>query len=119
MADKQDTNDKDFAIAAARIAVERNCTDVTVLDLRGKSPATDYFIIATTTSPRQARTVADEIQITSKDYDFKRFGQAGHDQGRWILIDYVNVVVHLFDAEYRQYYDLELLWGDAERINFE
>ncbi len=104
---------KDFALAAAKIARELNCTDITVLDLTGKSPATDYFLIATSTSDRQARTVADEICVQAKKAGFQRFGQAGYEQGRWILIDFVNVVVHIFDSEYRQYYNLEMLWGDA------
>jgi len=108
-----------FAIAAARIADERHCSDISVLDLRGKSPATDYFVICTGTSDRQMRTVADEISQTARDMGQQRFGRAGYDQARWILLDYVDVVVHIFDEEYRDYYDLELLWGDAERLSFD
>ncbi len=104
---------KNFALAAAKIARELNCTDITVLDLTGKSPATDYFLIATSTSDRQARTVTDEICVQAKKAGFQRFGQAGYEQGRWILLDFVDVVVHIFDSEYRQYYNLEMLWGDA------
>ncbi|MBM4025563.1 MAG: ribosome silencing factor [Planctomycetes bacterium] len=109
---------KEFAIAAARIAAERRCTDITILDLRGLSTATDYFVIATGTSARQMRTVADEISEAGREQGFSRFGRAGYEQGRWILLDYVDVVVHLFDTEYRQFYDLELLWGDAERVDY-
>jgi len=104
-----------FALAAAQNATERHCTDVVVVDLRGKSPATDYFVIATTTSPRQARTVVDEIHELAKAHAHQRFGLAGYEQARWILVDYVDVVIHLFDRAYREYYDLEMLWGDAER----
>ncbi len=118
MQKKQDNEAEEFARAAAKIAAERNCKDITVLDLRGKSPATDYFVIATTTSDRQGQTVADEITEHAKKEHFQRFGQAGYEQGRWILIDFIDVVVHLFDDEYRQYYDLELLWGDAEKIDY-
>lgn len=107
---------KAFALAAAHNAVDRHCTDVVIVDLKGKSPATDYFVIATTTSPRQARTVADEIHELAKTHDHERFGLAGYEQARWILVDYVDVVIHLFDKDYREYYDLELLWGDAERL---
>jgi ribosome-associated protein len=109
---------KEFAMAAARIAQERHCTDIVVLDLRGLSSATDYFVIATGTSERQMRTVADEVSEAGREQGFSRFGRAGYEQGRWILLDYVDVVVHLFDSEYRQFYDLELLWGDAERVGF-
>ncbi len=109
---------KEFAIAAAKIAQERHCTDIVVLDLRGLSPATDYFVIATGTSNRQMRTVADEISEAGRQQGFPRFGRAGYEQARWILLDFVDVVVHLFDPEYRQFYDLDLLWGDAERVEY-
>jgi len=116
LAKKKETNDRAFAIAAAKIAAERHCKDIAILDLAGKSPVTNYFVIATGTSPRQGRTVADEISACAKKAGFDRFGKAGYEQGRWILMDYVEVVVHIFDDEYREYYDLEILWGDAERV---
>ena len=106
-----------FAIAAAKVAAERHCANITVLDLRGKSPATDFFVIATGTSDRQMRTVADEISEVGRGCGFNRFGSAGYEQSKWILLDFIDVVVHIFDNEYRNYYDLDLLWGDAKRIN--
>ncbi len=116
---KKETPDRQFATAAAKIAAERHCKDIAILDLRGKSPVTNYFVIATSTSPRQARTVADEISACAKEAGFDRFGQAGYEQGRWILMDFVEVVVHIFDDEYREYYDLEILWGDAKRVRID
>jgi ribosome-associated protein len=110
---------KAFALAAAKIAAERHCSDIVVLDLKGKSPATDYFVIATGTSNRQMRAVADEICDAAKEQSQQRFGRAGYEQARWILLDYVDVVIHIFDAEYRVYYDLELLWGDAEQLKWD
>ena len=110
---------KEFALAAAKVAAERHCSNIVVLDLSGKSPATDYFVIATGTSDRQMRTVADEICQTARELSFKRFGRAGYEQARWILLDFVDVVIHIFDGEYRNYYDLELLWGDAERLTID
>ncbi len=109
---------KELSIAAARIAAERRCSDILVLDLRGKSPATDFFVIATGTSDRQMRTVANEISAEAKSSGFSLFGRAGYEQARWILLDFVDVVVHIFDSEFRDYYDLELLWGDAKRVEF-
>jgi len=109
---------KEFAITVARIARDRHCSDIVVLDLRGLSPATDYFVIATGTSERQMRTVADEASEAGREQGMSRFGRAGYEQGRWILLDFVDVVVHLFDPEYRSFYDLELLWGDAEKIDY-
>jgi len=113
---KVETTAREFAIEAARIAIHNNCTDVVALDLTGKSPATDYFIIATGTSDRQTRTVADDITEYGKKHDFRIFGRAGYDQGKWVLLDFVTVVVHVFNEEFRKYYDLELLWGDAEKL---
>jgi ribosome-associated protein len=109
---------KDLSIAAARIAAERHCSDIIVLDLRGKSPATDFFVIATGTSDRQMRTIADEISMEAKSSGFSLFGRAGYEQAKWILLDFVDVVVHIFDSQFRDYYDLELLWGDAKRVEF-
>ena len=109
-------NAKAFALAAAKVAASRHCSGIVVLDLKGKSPATDYFVIATGTSDRQMRTVADEICDTARKEGLQRFGRAGYEQARWILLDFIDVVIHIFDSEYRDYYDLELLWGDAEKL---
>ena len=108
-----------FALAAARLAAERHCTNIVVLDLKGKSPATDYFVIVTGTSNRQMRSVADEISQAARERGLQRFGRAGYEQGRWILLDYIDVVIHIFDSEFRDYYDLELLWGDAKRLTID
>ncbi len=120
MAKKTKTsNAKKFAVAAARLAHDNHCKDVVILNLKGLSPATDYFVIATGTSDRQIRTVADELDEISEKYDYRLFGRAGYEQAKWVLLDFIDVVVHVFDDEFREYYDLELLWGDAEKIKWE
>ena len=116
MAKKLNRQAKAFAIAAAKIAADRRCSDIVVLDLRGLSSVTDYFVIATGTSDRQMRTVCDEIHDEAKKSKLSLFGQAGYEQGRWIVMDFIDVVVHVFDSEYRNYYALEMLWGDARRL---
>jgi len=116
---KRNLQAKTFALAAAKLATERHCTDIVVLDLRDISPATDYFMIATGTSDRQMRSVCDEICEAAREQGQQRFGRAGYEQARWILLDFIDVVVHIFDAEYREYYDLELLWGDAKRLSID
>jgi len=119
LAKKQNSEARSFALAAAKVADERNCSNILVLDLKGKSPATDYFVIVTGTSDRQMRTVSDEICKAAREQGRQRFGSAGYEQGRWILLDFIDIVIHIFDAEYRDYYDLELLWGDAKRLKWE
>jgi ribosome-associated protein len=110
---------KAFAITAARLAGERHCTDIVVLDLRKVSQITDYFLIVTGTSDRQMRSVADEITDQAERYDCSLFGRAGYEQGRWVLLDFIDVVVHIFDSQSRGYYDLEMLWGDAKRLKID
>ena len=116
MAKRKISTAKTFALDAARLAAERHCTDITVLDLKKISPAADYFVLVTGTSDRQMRSVADEINGIARQQGYSLFGRAGYEQGRWILLDYVDVVIHIFDEQYRRYYDLELLWGDAKRL---
>lgn len=106
-----------LALAAARIAEETRGTDVRVLDLRGLTDVFDYFVVATGSSRRQLHAMADEIEKAVKQdlHDRKRGGE-GYEEGRWIILDYGDVMVHLFDAEAREYWDLEHLWGDAKRV---
>jgi len=116
LAKKKKLTARSFARASAKLAMERRCSDIVVFDLKGRSPVTDYFVIITGTSDRQMKTVADEITEMGKGSGFPVFGRAGYEQAKWILLDFVDVVVHIFNEEYREYYDLELLWGDAKRI---
>ena len=105
-----------FVTAAAKLAGERHCTDIVGLDMRKVSQVTDYFLILTGTSDRQMRSVADEITDLAKKKDLPLFGRAGYEQGRWVLLDFVDVVVHVFNNQSRKYYDLEMLWGDAKKL---
>ena len=107
---------RDLAVAAARICHADHCTDVLILDLRRVSPVTDYFVIATGTSGRQMRSVADELGRYGKSVGQKPWHVEGAEAAQWICIDFVDLVVHLFDPEHRSYYDLELLWGEVPRV---
>jgi ribosome-associated protein len=107
-----------FAIEAARLAEDRRCSDVVVLDLRGISPVTDYFVICTGTSDRQMRSVADELIDLGKKTKNTVYNTAGMDRSEWVLLDFVDLVVHLFDDAHRRYYDLELIWGDAPHVRW-
>ena len=105
------------ALAAARVAEETRGTNVQVLDLRGLTPVFDYFVVATGASRRQLHAMADEIELfMKKEMLDTRRGMEGYEEGRWIVLDYGDVVVHLFDAEAREYWDLEQLWSDSKPV---
>ena len=107
-----------LAVQAARIAHDDNAEDIVVLDLRGISPVTEYFVIATGTSDRQLRAVADEICREARAAGQQVWQVAGRESADWIVLDFVDVVVHLFEASKRAYYDLELIWGEAPRVRW-
>jgi ribosome-associated protein len=89
-----------------------------VLDLRRLLFLTDYFVIATCDNSIQSRAITDDIERRLAETGLKPLGVAGRSEARWILMDYVDVVVHLFLPEARRYYDLELLWGDAPKARW-
>ena len=109
-----------FALEAARLSAATRCHNVVVLDVRGLSPVTDYMVLATGTSSRQMKTVADELEEFGGRSGNPLLSRAG-DEGtsNWIAIDFFDVVIHLFDQEGRMYYDLDGLWGDAPKIEWE
>lgn len=107
-----------FTVELAGIANDNKCENVVALDLRGISPVTDFVVIATGSSDRQIRSVADRAIEYGKKIGERPYGVAGYDAASWVLVDFVDVVFHVFADPYRQYYDLELLWGDAPRVEW-
>jgi ribosome-associated protein len=104
-------------LIAAQIAKENRGRDVVVLDLRDLTEMFDYFVVASGTSRRQLHAISEEIDHVLEDQmGDRRMGIEGYEQSRWILLDYGDVVIHLFDAETRAYYALEDLWGQAKRV---
>ena len=109
-----------LAVAAARAAADNRGQNIVLLDLRELTPVFDYFVIATGTSGRQLRAISEDIDnLLEKQLGDKRMGVEGFQDSKWILLDYGSVVVHLFDAEMRTFYDLENLWGAAKRVDLE
>ena len=94
-------------------ALERNARDALLLDLRGLSDAADWFLIASGDSDTHTRAIADNIVQRMKEAGIRPSGIEGRSRGAWILIDYINVVVHVFLPQVRDFYQLEDLWGDA------
>jgi len=89
-----------------------------LLNLRSASSLADYFIFATADSTRQFRAIAETLRYACKSSNVKVGHAEGLDAGRWLLLDLFDVIVHVFDPEAREFYDLELLWGDAPRVDW-
>jgi ribosome-associated protein len=107
----------ELALAAARAAMDNRGQDVQVLDTRNQTALFDYFVIATGTSRRQLHAMSEEIdQKLEKELRDRRLGIEGYDESHWIVLDYGNVVIHLFDETTREYYRLEELWADSPRV---
>lgn len=106
-----------FAIEAARSLSDDKCEDVLVLDLRGISHVTDYFVIGSGTSERQMKSSGEHVKKLGTEHGMSVHHSNLREGGsRWIIMDLIDVVVHIFDPEERAYYDLEMLWGDAPRV---
>ena len=108
-----------FAIEAARLCADTRCHQVVVLDMRALSPVCDYFVIASGTSKRQMHTVADDLAELGDEKNYTPYHGSGRESDQWVLIDFVHVVVHVFNDESRRFYDLENLWGDAPKVEWE
>ena len=107
------------ALAAARVAEENRGQNIVVLDTRELTPVFDFFVIATGTSRRQLHAMSEEIdRVLEKELGDRRLGIEGYVDSRWILLDYGDVVIHLFDPDARDDYSLEQLWTDARRVPY-
>lgn len=98
-------------------ALDRKAEDLVLLDLRGLSDVTDYFIICHGTSDRQVQAIADRVEEVLRERKVRPAHVEGRQRGEWILMDYIDFVVHVFLEEKRAFYRLERLWGDAVRID--
>lgn len=116
--DMADGDSRSFAIELARIVSDHKSEDTLILDLRGLSSVTDVVVICTGTSDRQMRAVADHVVDYGRKVGEKPYGFCGYETAAWIVVDFVDVVLHIFAKPFRDYYDLELLWGDAPRIDW-
>lgn len=108
-----------FAVEAARLASDDKCEDVVLLDVRNLSQVTDYLIVASGTSDRQMRSVADDVDALAAKHRCPVFRRDADDRTTWIVVDCVDVVVHIFEPNTRAHYDLEMLWADAPRVEWE
>ena len=107
------------ACLCARIADEYRGRDTVVLDLTGVTPIFDFFVLTTAGSPRQARAIADEVHRVLSAEGSKTLGTEGTEAATWLLQDYGDIVLHVFTPAARSLYDLEHLWADAVRVDWQ
>jgi ribosome-associated protein len=107
---------QDLAVQSARLLHDFDCDDVLVFDVRGVSPITQFIVIASGTSDRQIKALGGRVSDLAKEQGFERYGEDTDKTTRWVVLDYVDVMVHLFEPTTRGQYDLEMLWGDAPQV---
>lgn len=114
MAKKTNFKDsKDLATYISKLLLQKKAEDILIFDLRDKTSVTDYFVICTSSSDVHSKALADFVSEETKKLGQKPWHNEGYTNLSWILLDYVDVVVHIFLKEPREFYNLEGLWGDA------
>lgn len=119
MSDRPVNPGEAIARHAAALAADLKATDIVVLDLRGVTDMTDFFVIASGTSDTHVRAIADHIEAGLKTSGVSTTLTEGLTQGRWAVLDYLDCVVHVFHPTLRQFYQLERLWGDAKPLSLD
>ena len=108
---------KSLAYKIANLALDKKAKQIIVMDLNGMTGIADYFVLMSGDSDTQIKAIADHIIKELKGLDIRVYHREGYDSLRWVLLDYVDVVVHVFKPDTREFYGLERLWGDA-KIDF-
>ena len=101
---------------AVKAALDKKAQDVVVLDLRQTPAFTDFFVLCSGTNPRQVKAIADAVEETLRAAKVRPAHVEGYDRAEWVLMDFFSFIVHVFTPQTRQFYSLERLWGDANRI---
>ncbi|MDZ4063234.1 MAG: ribosome silencing factor [Coriobacteriia bacterium] len=109
-------NSKDYALLAAEAASDKKAADIVAIDVAELLVVTDYFVICTGNNDRQVRTIGDEVEIRLKQAGLPAIGVEGREEGKWLLLDFADVVVHVFQPAERDFYRLEKLWGEAQAL---
>lgn len=110
---------RDVAIAAARAAAAKQAQDIVILDVSQLIVITDLFVICSAGTQRQVKSVIDAVEDAGRGLGERPVRREGEDGAGWWLLDYIDVVVHVFGTQERAYYDLERLWRDAPRVGWE
>jgi ribosome-associated protein len=107
----------DKTLLLTRLALDKKACDLVVLDVREQTSIADYFILCTGRSDRQVQSIAQGLEEGAAETGFKPFALEGVSRGHWVLIDFSDVIVHVFYEPVRQFYDLDGLWGHAPKAN--
>ena len=110
---------KDLAISVCKALADKRGKDIVALYVREKTDLCDYFVIASGNSSTQTRTLAEEVEYQMSQAGVEPTRKEGYNGSNWVILDYSDVVVHVFYKETRDYYQLERLWSDGERIDIE
>jgi len=103
--------------AAIQACLEKKAEELSILEMeKGSGAFTDYFVLCSGTNPRQVQAIADEVELQLKKMGLRPTHVEGYNQAEWVLIDYVDFVVHVFSEKARKFYDLERLWKSAKRL---
>jgi ribosome-associated protein len=113
----QDRSER-LARLCAQVLDESKMEGIRILRVEGSLQITDYFVVATGRNPRHVKAAGDEVMKRLREAGAFRRGLEGYREGKWILLDFLEIVVHLFVEESRQFYDLENLWGDCPRLEW-
>lgn len=107
------------AIALARLADRKKAEDIAILNLKKRLFLTDYFLILSGKNKKQNQAIADELMYQAKhSLDLRLLGYEGYQEASWIILDFADVVVHIFQEETRRFYDLEFIWGETPRVSW-
>ena len=108
---------KQQVAAAIQACLEKKAEELSILEMeKGSGAFTDYFVLCSGTNPRQVQAIADEVELRLKATDMRPAHVEGYKQAEWVLLDYVDFVVHVFSEKARKFYDLERLWKSAKRL---
>ena len=112
-------NSMELALKICKAASDKKAAGIITMDMRGVMFSTDYFVICDAPTATQVRAIADSIQEQLEEENILVGHREGYHEGEWILLDYGDVVAHIFKTENREYYALEKLWGDVEIVKYE
>ena len=109
---------RQLALLAAETCDEKKAKEIVVLDVRKITTISDYFIVCSTSNERQARAIAESMRMKLKEMGRREMGVEGLEDGRWVLQDFGDIVLHIFHESQREFYDIEGLWADAKQVRW-